>query len=197
MVSVPLVIQDPSPACLLGLLPHLSLVSYRVCPLNSGEDADTGDPEDTAAARVGRLGPVFPQSLSHHPCEHGCIGCHPCLLVHSPAKGPETTMQPPDAVRRSGGEQGGSSLAVESSGKRTCILKVEAKLVAHLTSSGPENSSFPCQPASMLYRSLGQHLLPDAPLLVTVPWQRLTLTLHWASCLLASQIGDLGSSMLQ
>ncbi|KAI2538762.1 acyl-CoA synthetase long chain family member 6 [Homo sapiens] len=34
----------------VGLLPYLTLVFNRVCPLTSGEDADTGDPEDTATA---------------------------------------------------------------------------------------------------------------------------------------------------
>lgn len=139
-VILSLVIQDRwkdrtrlLPSLPSALLSHLPLVSYRVHPLASGEDADTRDTEVAAAARAGRVGPVFPQPLSHHPCEYGCSGCHPRLLVHSPAKGLTTTVQPPDAVRGSGGEQCGSGWAVERSEQRTGILKVEAKLIADFT----------------------------------------------------------------
>lgn len=110
--------SDPSTARLSGLLSHLSLISYRDCSLTSGEDADPGDPEDPAAARAIGLGPVFPQPLSYHPRECGCTGCRPCLLAHSPAKGLATTMQPPEAVGRSGGEQGRNCPITQSSSRR-------------------------------------------------------------------------------
>lgn len=109
---------DPPTDCLPGLLSHLSLISYRDCPLTSGEDADPGDPENPAAARALRLGSVFPQPLSYHPREYGCTGCHPCLLAHSPAKGLATTVQPPEAVGGSGGEQGRICPIMRSSSRR-------------------------------------------------------------------------------
>lgn len=56
-----------------------------------------------------------------------------------------------------------SNWAVGSSRRGTGILKEEAKLMAYLTSDGPENLRFSRQPASKPRSAPGQAILLGAP----------------------------------